>query len=257
MGGGQFSPAQLHHLLEEHIRTVIEHYRGKVFAWDVVNEAFDETGQLRSTIWSDAPGIGTGPGTSFIETALRWTHAADPAALLFINHAECETVNRKSDATYKVVEDFKRRKIPIDGIGLQMHIFDLNPDCEGIAANIRRFASLGLLVHVTEMDVALPLDPEGQPHSPGDLARQAQIYKKIASICFSEPRCTAFQTGGFTDKYSWIRSSTHGTKGDALLFDAVDAAKPSFFGLRDGMDPSSTPAPSSSPRALDSPGPQL
>jgi len=238
---GHFSPAQLHHMLEEHIRTVVEHYRGKVFAWDVVNEASDETGQLRSTIWSDAPGIGTGPGVSFIETALRWTNAADPDALLFINDAECETVNHKSGAIYKVVEDLKRRKIPLDGIGLQMHIFDLNPDIEGIAANIRRFAALGLLVHITEMDAAVPLNADGQPRNPSDLVRQAGIYRKIASICFSEPRCTAFQTWGFTDKYSWIRSSTHGAKGDALLFDAAYVPKPAYFGVRDGLLAPPTP----------------
>jgi endo-1,4-beta-xylanase len=248
VNAGKFSPAQLHHLLEDHIRTVVEHYRGKVFAWDVVNEAFDENGQLRSTIWSDAPGIGIGPGTSFIETALRWTHAADPDALLFINEAECETVNRKSDAIYKVVEDLKRRKIPLDGIGLQMHIFDLNPDFDGIAANIHRFAALGLLVHITEMDVAVPLKADGQPRNPSDLVRQGEIYRKIASICVAEPRCTAFQTWGFTDKYSWIRSSTRGTKGDALPFDAAYAPKPAYFGLRDGLEPPSTPPPSSSPQ---------
>ena len=231
----EFSPAQLHHLLEEHIRTVVEHYRGKVFAWDVVNEAFDENGQLRSTIWSDAPGIGLGTGTAFLEAALRWTNAADPDALLFINEAECETVNRKSDAIYEVVKDLQRRKVPLNGMGLQMHIFDLNPDFDGIAANIHRFAALGLLVHITEMDVAVPLNADGRLKNPGDLVRQADIYRRIAAICFSEPRCTAFQTWGFTDKYSWIRSSTRGAKGDALLFDAAYVPKPAYFGLRDGL----------------------
>jgi endo-1,4-beta-xylanase len=229
---GQFSPAQLHRLLEEHIRVVVGHYRGEVFAWDVVNEAFDENGQLRSTLWYDSPGIGAGPGAAYIELAFRWAHATDPDALLFLNEAECETVNRKSDAIYKVVQEFKQRNVPLDGIGLQMHIFDLNPDLAGIAANIHRFAALGLQVHITEMDVAVPVDAVGRPRDPQDTVRQADIYGKIASICFSEPRCRVLQTWGFTDKYSWIRSSTHGAKGAALAFDASYAAKPAYFALR-------------------------
>jgi endo-1,4-beta-xylanase len=235
LADGQFSPAQLHHLLEDHIRTVMEHYRGQVFAWDVVNEAFDENGQLRSTIWSSRPGIGVGTGTAYIETALRWAHAADPDAHLFLNDAECETVNRKSDAMYRVLQDFKQRRVPLDGIGFQMHVSDLNPDFSGIAANIRRFAALGFEVQITEMDVAVPVDASGRPWHLEDVARQAEIYRKIAAICFSEARCTALQMWGFTDQYSWIRSSTHGAKGAALPFDSNYAPKAAYFGLRDGL----------------------
>lgn len=239
------SAAQLNALLKAHIEAVVGHYRGKVFTWDVVNEAFDENGRLRSTLWYDSPGIDVGPGTAFIETALRWTHAADPDALLFLNEAECEAVNRKSDTIYKVAQDFRRRGVPLDGIGLQMHIPDLKPDFEGIAANIHRFAALGLQVHITEMDVAVPVDPAGNPRNPEDVARQAGIYRRIAQICFSEPRCTALQTWGFTDKYSWIRSSSKGTKGAALLFDGLYTPKPAYFGLREGMQapPASATAP--------------
>jgi endo-1,4-beta-xylanase len=126
-----------------------------------------------------------------------------------------------------------------------MHILDLNPDFAGIAANIHRFAALGLQVHITEMDVAVPVDGSGKPRNPGDLTRQAEIYRRIAQICFSEIRCTAFQTWGFTDKYSWIRSSTKGTKGAALLFDQSYAPKQAYFALRETMDapPISFPNP--------------
>ncbi|HMD17945.1 MAG TPA: endo-1,4-beta-xylanase [Terriglobales bacterium] len=57
---GNYNSAELAEILEKHIKTVVGHYRGKIFAWDVVNEAFDELhpGTLRSTIWRDQPGIG-------------------------------------------------------------------------------------------------------------------------------------------------------------------------------------------------------
>jgi GH35 family endo-1,4-beta-xylanase len=94
-----------------------------------------------------------------VEQVFRWAHAADPGALLFYNDAEGETLNAKSDAIYAMVKDFKRRGVPIDGVGLQMHLFDVHPDIASIAANIARFTSLGVQVHITEMDVSLPTAP--------------------------------------------------------------------------------------------------
>jgi len=156
------TPTELAELLHEHITKVVTHYRGKVFAWDVVNEAFDERGKVKPSIWYDQPGIGLAEqSTAYIEQAFRWAHAADPEALLFYNDAEGETVNAKSDAIYRMVQDFKRRGVTIDGVGLQMHIFDLRPDVDGIEANIARFTALDVQVQITEMDVALPLDGEG------------------------------------------------------------------------------------------------
>lgn len=81
---GNFTPSELSAILQEHISTVMKHYRGQVFAWDVLNEAIDEQGRLRSSIWYDRPGIGfAGKGTAYIEQIFRWAHAADPNALLF------------------------------------------------------------------------------------------------------------------------------------------------------------------------------
>src|SRR4029077_9222408 len=214
---GHYTPQQLADLLHEHIRRVVERYRGQVFAWDVVNEAFDEHGKLRDSIWYNQPGIGlAGQGTAYIAQAFRGAHEADPKALLFYNDAEGEALHRKSDAIYAMVKDFKGRGVPIDGVGLQMHIFDLNPDIPGIAANIARLTALGVQVHVTEMDVALPVDANGKADS-AHLARQAEIYREIALACVRHSGCTAFQTWGLTDKYSWIRSRSHGSQGAALL----------------------------------------
>jgi endo-1,4-beta-xylanase len=217
-------------LLQEHIEKVAGHFRRKVFAWDVVNEAFDEKGKLRPSIWYDQPGIGfAGESTRYIEQAFEWAHAADPDALLFYNDAEGETINVKSDAIYAMVRDFRTRGVPIDGVGLQMHIFDLTADIKGIEANIERFTDLGVQVHITEMDVALPTNADGYVKDPNDLTRQAEIYRRIAAACVSHPGCTAIQTWGFSDRYSWIRSTTKGAKGAALLFDREYRPKPAYF----------------------------
>jgi endo-1,4-beta-xylanase len=234
---GKFSPGELAEILENHIKTVVTHYRGKIFAWDVVNEAFDELhpGELRSTIWRDQPGIGLAAnGYSYIERCFRWAHEADPQALLFYNEAEAEVVNPKSDAILSMVRDFRQRGVPIDGVGFQMHIANLHADVASISANIERLTALGVQVHITEMDVALPVDAEGNARAE-DLQRQADIYRQIAGACLAHRGCTAIQTWGFTDKYSWIGSHSKHTQGAALPFDRNYRAKPAYLALRNTL----------------------
>lgn len=239
LAAANYTSSQLSKMLETHIKTVVGHYRGKVFAWDVANEAFDEgarTGQLRSTIWYDQPGIGdAGQGPAYLAQCFRWAHEADPQALLFYNEAEADEINRKSDAVYAMVHDFKRQGVPIDGIGLQMHVGNLLPDIASISANIARFTALGVQVHITEMDVSLAVDANGNA-SAADLLRQADIYHQIVEACLAHPGCTAIQTWGFTDKYSWIGSHSKKTRGAALPFDRNYQPKPAYEALRQALN---------------------
>ena len=112
-----------------------------------------------------------------------------------------------------MVKDFKKRGVPIDGVGIQAHIlnFDMK-EISSLAANLARLTALGVQVHITEMDVALPLDATGALLDQADLARQADIYRFVATACLQQPGCTAFQTWGFTDKYSWIPGYTKGRR---------------------------------------------
>ena len=226
LADGHFSPAQLSHLLEQHITTVMKHYSGRVFAWDVVNEALDENGIPKDSIWYNQPGIGLSTqGTAYVEQAFRWAHDANPKALLFYNDNGGEGLNRKSDAIYSMLKDFKNRRVPIDGVGLQMHISRLDYDTDAVASNIERLTKLGLQVHITELDVSVPVDSQGEAQ-PEDLMRQAEIYQGVVHACIRNPGCTAIQTWGFTDKYSWIGSHSHGTRGAALPFDRAYKPKP-------------------------------
>jgi endo-1,4-beta-xylanase len=226
---GNFTPDQLSHLLQEHITTVMKHYAGQVFAWDVVNEALDENGRVKDSIWYNQPGIGmAGKGTAYVEQAFRWAHEADPHALLFYNEAEGEGMNRKSDAIYAMVKDFRQRGVPIDGVGLQMHLSRLDVDTAAIAANIARLTALGVQVHITELDVSLPLDPATGQVRKEDLAGQAAVYRGVVRACLENPGCTAIQTWGFTDKYSWIGSHSRSTRGAALPFDRTYTPKPAY-----------------------------
>jgi len=239
---GHFTPPQLSQLLQDHIDRVMKRYAGQVFAWDVVNEAMDEHGKLRDSIWYNQPGIGfAGQGTAYLEQAFRWAREADPHALLFYNEAQGEFLNHKSDAIYEMLKDFKRRGVPIDGVGLQLHLPGPDLDNSALAANIARLTALGLQVHITELDVPLPAspsidstdrlahnDPRNSDPRDKDLLRQAQVYRSVVHACLQNPGCTAIQTWGFTDKYSWIGSHSHGTRGRALWFDQTYQPKPAY-----------------------------
>jgi endo-1,4-beta-xylanase len=225
---GHFTAPQLSRMLQEHITTVMQHFSGQVFAWDVVNEALDETGRVKDSPWYNQPGIGlSDKGSAYIEQAFRWARAADPPALLFYNDNGGDVLNRKSDAIYAMAKDFKRRGVPIDGVGLQMHISQLDLDSVALAANIARLTALGLQVHITEFDVSLPLDANGLARTE-DLLRQAEVYRGVVRACVKNPGCTAIQTWGFTDKYSWIGSHSKGTRGAALPFDRTYKPKPAY-----------------------------
>lgn len=225
---GKFSATELRSILQEHIKNVMGRYRGQIFAWDVVNEALDETGNLRSSLWYDQPGIGyASQGTAYIEQALRWAHECDPDALLFYNDGGGEAVNTKSDAIYAMLLEFRKRNVPIDGVGLQMHL-ELDADVSSIARNIQRFSESKFQVHITEADVSLPVDRNRRVLNAGDLERQSLVYGAVLTACLNRPRCTVFQTWGFTDKYSWINSKSEGTKGAGLFFDSQYQPKPAY-----------------------------
>ena len=226
VANGTYGPAALNEILHSHISTVARQYAGKVWAWDVVNEAFYDDGALRSTVWYDAPGIGfAGKGTKYIEEAFRWAHEADPTAKLFYNDYDTERINAKSDAIYAMAKDFRSRGVPLDGIGFQMHInlkFNDAATLASFARNLKRFSDLGLEIHITELDVAL------DSADPASFAAQADVYRKVARICLQTPTCRVLQTWGFTDKYSWIPGYSHGKQGWALPFDANYNKKPAY-----------------------------
>jgi endo-1,4-beta-xylanase len=241
---GHFTARQLSRLLRQHIMRVMKHYAGQVFAWDVVNEALDENGDVRDSLWYNQPGIGLSlKRTAYIEQVFRWAHKADPHALLFYNEAEGEELNRKSDAIYAMIKNFKRRGVPVDGVGLQMHIPTLDADpaiIANISANIARLTALGVQVHITELDVSLPVTSDGLSR-PDDLARQSDVYRALVRACLNNAGCTAIQTWGFTDKYSWIGSHSHGTRGQALPFDRAYRPKPAYRAVLEELSAGHSP----------------
>jgi endo-1,4-beta-xylanase len=218
------SPEALRTILREHILKVAGHFRGRVLSWDVVNEAIAADGAVSGD--GPWPAIddakGRAPG-DYIGDAFRWAREADPHALLFYNDYGAELINKKSDGIYRLIKGLKKEGAPVDGIGFQAHIsYDQDLPEESLRANFKRFSDLGLVIHITEMDVAVP---NGKEHDADALQKQARQYEKYLRVCLETPNCQALLTWGLTDKYSWVDSA-------ALLFDRGYAPKPAYDAVK-------------------------
>jgi endo-1,4-beta-xylanase len=208
--------------IDQHIRAVLSHYRGRVHAWDVVNEAVADNGaSLRDTVFRQKL------GDRYIADAFRTAREADPSALLFYNDYGGEGTNAKAERIYGLLQDLLANGVPIDGVGLQMHISATGrPSDAAIAANMRRLAGLGLIVHISEMDVRIN-DAGGTDQARLEVQRAA--YHDVVRQCVMEPRCEAVTFWGFTDAHTWI------TGDRPLLFDAAYQPKPAYTGVLDAL----------------------
>ena len=220
MNNDQFSKEELLSILKEYITTVVDHFKGEIFAWDVVNEAIDENEEdhFRQTIWTKVI------GPEFIDSAFVWAHQADPSALLFYNDYDAENMNKKSDAIYELVKGLKSRGVPINGVGLQCHFQLGKIDFDGIKENMQRLENLGLQTQITELDISIDKGNE----SPEVLQKQAEAYGKMAQLWIDDKNCTAFIIWGLTDKYSWIPQFSKNERGSALLYDENFNRKPAY-----------------------------
>ncbi len=166
--------------------------------------------------------------------AFNWAHATDPNAKLFYNDYGGEGLGAKSDAIYALVQGMISRGVPINGVGLEMHLQLAGAPSESdISANIARLGALGLEVHISEMDVRLAVNANGVA-SAADLASQATLYQNVLSACQANSNCTEFLTWGITDLYSWIPSSFPGY-GAGLLLDQQYNPKPAYTSVADTL----------------------
>ncbi len=220
---GTFTADQLRAILKNHILTEARHYRGKVYSWDVVNEAFNEDGTYRDTIFYRT----LGPG--YIADALRWARQADPHAKLYLNDYNLEAIGPKSDAYYNLVKQLKAQGVPIDGVGFQGHLALQYGYPDTLQQNLQRFADLGLDVAITELDIRMYV-----PADEAKLATQADWYSRVTKACLAVRRCVGITIWDYTDKYSWIPAVFQG-EGAALPYDENLQPKPAYYAIRDAL----------------------
>eukprot|EP00937_MAST-01D_sp_MAST-1D-sp2_P004922 g4922.t1 len=229
------SASELRAVLTGHVTTVM---RGvpNATAWDVVNEAAPNQPANSTDFFKPNTWFPLVP--NYVDAAFVAARAADPRPLLFYNEYGAEEAGTaKSDVVYSMVKSMVRRGVPIDGVGLQLHVGTPQGGQSGgrvinatrVAENIARLGALGLQVHITELDVKCP-----DPCPASALAAQAQVYADLLRACLSSKGvCTSFETWGFTDAMTWLTGSR--CKGAAnchpLPFDEQYAPKPAVAAM--------------------------
>ena len=210
--------------LKEHITSVVRRYKGKIYAWDVVNEAIsdDRSDIYRNSLWFKIC------GRDYIAKAFEYAHEADPDAILFYNDYGTENPVKRQKI-YIMIKELLAEGVPINGIGLQGHWSISNPSREELEKTITLFSSLGLQVQVTELDVSVYTGAlEGRlkqgrkeqsaVFTPEMEQRQLEKYKMLFGV-FRKNRnkITGITFWNVSDRYSWL--DMRGRKNFPLLFD--------------------------------------
>lgn len=192
----------LRSVMNNHITTEMTHFKGKIYAWDVVNEAFaDGSTQHRSSVFQNVLGNG------FIEEAFRTARATDASAKLCYNDYNIENwSDAKTQGVYAMVKDFKARGVPIDCVGLQSHFGSGGPPAS-FQTTLSNFAALGVDVQITELDIA---------------QASSTAYANTVRACMNVARCTGITVWGIRDSDSWR------TGENPLLFDNNGNKKPAY-----------------------------
>ena len=227
---GNYTKAQLLKIIHDHITTVVGHYKGQIQEWTVVNEAFTRAQHLYGLHdwWADHIG-----DQSYIDDSFRWAHQADPSAKLILNDFNDEIYSPTSNNMYNYIKSAKQRGVPIDGIGMQMHIDgSRQPSKSEVISNMQRFGKLGVKVYVTEFDVNMN-SVKGSTEYKNQL--QAKIYYNMVRACIESKVCPSFSILGITDKETWYNYI--GSKdADPLPFDRNYNPKPAYYAIYDALN---------------------
>jgi endo-1,4-beta-xylanase len=217
--------------MRTYIHEVVGHFKGRVWAWDVVNEAFapgepgiETAGGWRKSDWYRII------GPEFIELAFKFAHEADPDALLFYNDYATEQPAKRT-LILELVRDLQKKGVPIHGVGHQTHVYLSRPAVEDLEDTIQEVAKLGLRNHVTEMDVSLRAG-WGQPVENDEedvlFQRQARRYADFFRMFVrNKDKIDAVLVWGVNDENSWLKPP------DAPLLFMEWQPKPAFWAVAD------------------------
>ncbi|RKD17991.1 1,4-beta-xylanase [Pelobium manganitolerans] len=221
--------------LKDHIFTVVKRYKGKIYAWDVVNEAIDDNPDnfLRNSLWYQIC------GEDFIAKAFEYAHEADPQAKLFYNDYNVVRPEKR-ERVYRLLKKLVDAKVPIHGVGLQGHWSIYEPSEAELKTAIEQFSSLGLDVQITELDVSIyPWEKERRAKRPeedgvftADLQnRQTEQYAKIFKVFRQNKKVlTGVTFWNLSDRYTWLdHYPVQGRKNYPLLFDQDFKPKKAFW----------------------------
>ena len=241
---GSISDTELRTILQNHITTVVNHFKGRIWQWDVVNEAATDP-------WDSQAGkIGYKGfwyehlGEQYVADAFRWARAADKSALLFYNDYNIEAFGDrgpldKTEFVYQMVKALRAQGVPVDGVGSQAHLSTRygNYSAFQVSDALERFAALGVATALTEVDVRnlMPAAQTGDALNPL-LQAQAYNYTALLQGCLSSRHCLSYTVWGFDDGHSWTNTwdfgSGPGGEAMAAIYTADYQPKPAYRALQ-------------------------
>jgi endo-1,4-beta-xylanase len=239
--GAKVSRKKLISRMENYIHDVVTHFKGRVFCWDVVNEAFSFN---EYQVQTDYSGMRMNQfrqiiGPEYIEIAFKAAAQADPQALLFYNDYETQNT-QKIAAISKMIVDFRGRGIKIDGIGHQMHCSMSHPTVDALACAIDKYAELDILQHVTELDITLNeniMESKVTEATPELLQKQAQRYANLFKMLIKKQRhIAAVLVWGISDANTWLLSWPKKRFEAPLLFDKNLQPKPAYRAILEAAE---------------------
>ncbi|MBE2223964.1 MAG: endo-1,4-beta-xylanase, partial [Anaerolineae bacterium] len=221
--------------LETHIRAITERYQDDIVLWDVVNEVIDTSEEdcMRHSPWYELT------GTDYIATAFRVADEMLPNTSLILNDYGT-TDPAKQDCIYNLVQTMQADGVPIDGIGMQMHVNIENPSAYATEQTIERFAELGE-VHITEMDMSLYTnDTDSYSEVPEDLlVKQGYRYKALFEVFARQAdKIDTVTFWGMADDHTWLKTWPIDRINLPLPFDEALQAKYAYWGI---IDPDQLP----------------
>ncbi|KAJ3038027.1 hypothetical protein HDV00_001071 [Rhizophlyctis rosea] len=235
---------ELREVMIDHIITTVNRYKGKIYCWDVVNEAIADNSTADNVILK-SDWIWDKLGNGWLDLAFHTARKVDPKAKLFYNDYRNEGGNlvmNKSLAVLNWVKGALKRGVPVHGVGFQAHVTMSNstntkpPTYDELRWMMKQYEKLGIEVHVTELDIRCT-DSFGKnlpANVTCDYNFQAEIAKNITSACVDAPNCQALLTWGFTDKHSWL--TDFATNPNALGLDANYKPKPMYKAMLDVLN---------------------
>lgn len=171
----EWTPETLTDAITEHVHRVASHWKGRCYAWDVVNEALDEDGTWRESVFYQVL------GEDYIKLAFRVAAEADPEAKLYYNDYNIEKPSGKADGAARIVKMLQDEGIRIDGVGMQAHFTAGEaPSLDEQIAVIDSYAQLGVEVAVTELDIRI----DSLPPTKKALSLQKEDYKNVSHLAY-------------------------------------------------------------------------
>ncbi len=220
-------------MLNTHVGEICKHFAGKVVSWDVVNEALDERepSGFRQTIFYK------NVGKAYIENAFVAARKADAAAVLYYNDYNIEASQAKLDFMLAMLDDFKARGVPVDGVGFQLHLDLTQPPIEQIRKSFKAVADRGYKIRISEMDV--PVNMTGAATLTDAVAQQQKArYKSIVQAYLEsvpEKQRAGITFWGLVDGESWYNYIGLPFKEWPLLFNDDYSPKPAFYGVAEAL----------------------